>query len=74
MLNIIMRRIERKLEAEINVVQAGFRQWRGTCDRMFNLRMIIQKCRQFSQPLFTWVVDYTKGLDSVEHQQQLVSE
>ena len=61
-----MKRIERKLEAEINVVQAGFRKGRGT---LFNLRMIIQKCREFNQPLFTCFVDYTKAFDSVEHQQ-----
>ena len=49
---IIMKRIERKLEAEINVVQAGFRQGRGTRDHIiFNLRMIILKCREFNQPL-----------------------
>ena len=69
MLKIIMKRIERKLEAEINVVQAGFRKGRGTRDHMFNLRMIIQKYREFNQPLFTCFVDYTKAFDSVEHQQ-----
>ena len=35
MLNIIMKIIERKLEAEINVVQAGFRQGRGTRDQIY---------------------------------------
>ena len=60
-----MKRIERKLEAEINVVQAGFRQGRDTRDHIFNLRMIIQKCREFNQPLFTCFVDYTKAFDSV---------
>ena len=69
MLKISMKRIEGKLEAEINVVQAGFRQGRGTRDHIFNLRMIIQKCREFNQPLFTCFVDYTKAFDSVEHQQ-----
>ena len=65
MLKTIMKIIERKLEAEINVVQAGFRQGRGTRDHIFNLRMIIQKCREFSQPLFICFVDYTKAFDSV---------
>ena len=48
MLKIIMKRIERKREADINVVQAGFRQGSGTRDHIFNLRMIIQKCREFT--------------------------
>ena len=66
-----MKRIERKVVAEINVVHAGFRQGkcRPTRDHIFNLRMIIQKCREFNQPLFTCFVDYTKAFDSVEHQQ-----
>ena len=34
MLKIIMKRIERKLEAEMNVVQAGFRQGRVTRDHI----------------------------------------
>ena len=34
MLKIFVKRIERKLEAEINVVQAGFRQGRGTRDHI----------------------------------------
>ena len=59
---IIMKRIERKLEAEISVVRAGFTQGRGTRDHIFNLRMIIQKCREFKQPLFTCFVDYIQKL------------
>ena len=66
---VIMERIERKLEAEINVVQADFRQGRGTRDHIFNVRVIIQKYPEFSQPLFTCFVDYTKGFDSVGYQQ-----
>ncbi len=74
MLNIIVKRTERKLEGEINVVQAGFRQGRGTRDHIFNLRMIIQKYREFNQPLFTCFVDYTKAFDSVKHQQLWTAE
>ena len=69
MLPIIIKRIERKLEAEINMIKWGFRQGRGTRDHIFNLRMIIQKCREFNQPLFTCFVNYTKAFDIVEHQQ-----
>ena len=64
-----MKIIEGKLEAEFNVVQTGFRQGRGTRDHIFNLRMIIQKCRGFNQSLYTLFVDYTKAFDSVEQQQ-----
>ena len=50
------------------MVQAGFIQGRCTRGHIFNLRMIIQKCREFNQPLLTCFVDYTKDFDSVEHQ------
>ena len=69
MLKIIMKKIERKLEAEINLVQAGFREGGGTQNHIFNIKMIIQKCREFNQPLVTCFVDYTTAFDSVEHQQ-----
>ena len=65
MLKIIMKRIERKLEADISVVQAGFRQGRGTRDHIFNLRMIIQKYHEFNQTRFTCFVDYTNAFDSL---------
>ena len=64
-----MSRLNSQLIVVLNVVQAGFRKGRGTRDHIFNLRMIIQKCREFNQPLFTCFVDYTKAFDSVEHQQ-----
>ena len=42
LLKIIMKRLQRKLDGEINQTQAGFRQNRGTRDQMFNLRMLIE--------------------------------
>ena len=45
LLKIIMKRLQRKLDEEINQTQAGFRQNRGTRDQIFNLRMLIEKCR-----------------------------
>ena len=56
MLKIIQKRIKRKLDDEINVVKAGFRQGRCTFGHIFNLRMIIQKCHVFNQPVFTCFV------------------
>ena len=41
----------------------------GKLSSSFKVRMIIQKCREFNQPLFACFVDYTKAFDSVEHQQ-----
>ena len=47
LLKIIMKRLQRKLDEEINQTQAGFRQNRGTRDQIFNLRMLIEKCREY---------------------------
>ena len=43
LLNVLLKRIENKLEEEVSNTQAGFRKNRGTRDHIFNLRMIIQK-------------------------------
>ena len=48
---IIMKRIQRKLDTEIHEVQAGFRAGRGTRDHIFNMRNIIEKCREYSLDL-----------------------
>ena len=73
MLKIIMKRIEMTLDVDsMRVVwfkPVLYKEEVPTRAHIFNLRMIIQKCREFNQPLFTCFVDYTKAFDSVEHQQ-----
>ena len=46
LLNVLLKRMENKLEKEVSNTQAGFRKNRGTRDHIFNLRMIIQKYRE----------------------------
>ena len=67
MLKIIQKRIEKKLEEEINIVQAGFRPKRGTRDHIFNMRNIIEKCREYNKNLYACFIDYSKAFDCVEH-------
>ena len=69
MLKIIQRRIERKLEKEVSATQARFRKGLGTRDHIFNLRMIIQKCREFNNDLYMCFIDYSKAFDCVSHSQ-----
>jgi len=45
-------RIRLKTETEIADEQAGFRQGRGTRDRITNLRILMQKAREHQQPLY----------------------
>ena len=68
LLKIIQKRLEKKLEEEINIVQAGFRPNRGTRDHIFNVRNILEKCREYNKDLYACFIDYSKAFDCVEHQ------
>ena len=67
LLKILMRRIQKHVDQELNIVQAGFRGNRGTRDHIFNLMNIRQKCREYQQPLYMCFVDYSKAFDTVCH-------
>ena len=62
LLKIIQKRLEHKIESEVNIVQAGFRRNPGTRDHIFNLRNIFEKCREYNQDLFACFIDYSKAL------------
>ena len=47
LLKIIMKRLQRKLDKEINQTQAGFRQNCGTRDQIFNLPMLVTVQHRF---------------------------
>ena len=68
LLNVIMKRMENKLEEEVSNTQAGFRKNRGTRDHIFNLKMIIQKYREVNTDLHTCFIDYSKAFDCVKHE------
>ena len=68
LLKIIQKRLEKKLDEEINIVQAGFRPNRGTRDHIFNLRNILEKCREYNKDLYACFIDYSKAFDCVEHE------
>ena len=71
LLKIIMKRLQRKLDEEINQTQAGFRQNRGTRDQIFNLRMLIEKCREANINLHMCFIDYSKAFDCVGHREMI---
>ena len=73
LLKIIMKRLQRKLDEEINQTQAGFRQNRGTRDQIFNLRMLIEKCREANINLHKIMcfIDYSKAFDCVGHREMI---
>ena len=65
---IIQKRLEKKIEEEISNTQAGFRKNCGTRDQLFNLKMIIQKCREYNVDLYMCFIDYSKAFDCVSHE------
>ena len=71
LLKIIMKRLQRKLDEEINQTQAGFRQNRGMRDQIFNLRMLIEKFREANINLHMCFIDYSKAFDCVGHREMI---
>ena len=47
---------------ELPDVQAGFRNGRGTRDRVVNIHWIIEKAREFHKNSYFCFIDYTKAL------------
>ena len=48
-------------------MQAGFGKGRGTRDQIANIHWIIEKAREFQKNIYFSFIDYTKALDSVDH-------
>ena len=69
LLSIITNRLQNKLNEEISETQAGFRKGKGTREQIFNVRILLQKCREFHQDLYTCFIDYSKAFDCVIHEQ-----
>ena len=56
-----------KTETEVADEQAGFRQGRGTRDRITNLRILMHKAREHQQPLYMCFVGFKKAFDCISH-------
>ena len=49
MLKILQAKLQKYVNCELPVVQAGFRKDRGTRDQIANIRWIIKKAREFQK-------------------------
>ena len=67
MLKILQARRQQYMNRELSVVQAGFRNGRGTRDQVANIRWIIEKAREFQKNMYFCFIDYTKAFDCVDH-------
>ena len=67
MLKVIQHRLEKHMEREMSIEQAGFRKGRGTRDQIANLRWIMERSREFQRPIYMCFIDYSKAFDCVDH-------
>jgi len=56
-----------KMDTEIAVEQTGFSKGIGTRNQIISLRIIMEKTREFSQPLFPSFLDFRKAFGSAGH-------
>ena len=60
--------MQTKLEEEIGEEQAGFRSGMGTRDQILNLKMVIEKNREYGKNIYLCFIDYRKAFDMVSHE------
>uniref|UniRef100_A0A8D8TI87 Craniofacial development protein 2 n=1 Tax=Cacopsylla melanoneura TaxID=428564 RepID=A0A8D8TI87_9HEMI len=63
--SIIKRRIEKKIDAELDEDQFGFRHGKGTREAILSLRLIIEESMRINKPLVIAFVDLQKAFDNV---------
>ena len=71
MLKILKARLQQYMNHELLDVQAGFRKGRGTRDQIANIYWIIKKARELQKNIYFCFIDYSKALDSVDHNKLL---
>ena len=67
MLKILQGRLQQYVNCELPDVQAGFIKGRGTRDQIANIRLIIEKAREFQKNIYFCFIDYVKAFDCVDH-------
>ena len=67
MLKILQASIQQYVNCELPDIQAGFREGRGSRDKIANVHWIIKKAREFQKNIYFCFIDYAKALNCVEH-------
>ena len=52
---------------ELPDVQPGFRKGRGTRYQIANIRLIMERAREFQKNIYFCFIDYAKAFDYVDH-------
>uniref|UniRef100_A0A8D8X5H0 Craniofacial development protein 2 n=1 Tax=Cacopsylla melanoneura TaxID=428564 RepID=A0A8D8X5H0_9HEMI len=62
---IVKRRIQGKIDRELDDDQFGFRNGRGTREAILALRLITEECMRVNKPVYIAFVDLQKAFDNV---------
>ena len=66
---IMTKRLEKQLDENQPIEQAGFRSGYSTIDHIHTLNQLREKCSEYQKPLCLAFVDYEKAFDSIEKMQ-----
>ena len=61
MLKILQARRKQYMNRELPDVQAGFRKGRGTRDQIANIRLIMEKAREFQKNIYFCFMEYAQS-------------
>ena len=67
LLKIMAQRMKVKLKEEIVEEQSGFISQKGTRNQFMNLKLIIEKYRDYNKTLYICFIDYRKAFDKVSY-------
>ena len=67
MLKILQARLQQYINHELPYVQPGFREGRGTRDKIANICWIMEKARELQKNIYLCFVGYAKAFDCVDH-------
>lgn len=65
--SVILSRISEKIDSKQPIEQAGFRSGYSTIDHIHSLEQVIEKFKEYNQPLYLGFIDYSKAFDSISH-------
>ena len=66
-LKILQARLQKSVNCELPVVQAGIRKGRGTRDQIANIHWIMEKGRELQKNIYFCFIDYAKAFDCMDH-------
>ena len=67
MLTILQASLQQFMNWGFPDVQVRFRKGRGTRNQIANIRLIIEKPREFQKNIYFCFIDYAKVFDCVDH-------